>query len=180
MLELEFQPQRVWCKRGLWVVLALALIFFGLTVLDFHTLKQREQTLQLSLLGTEKLRVPARTVRENQPRSADEVRAANLIVQSLNVPWGQLMTSFEARQPGDVALLAIEPDAKKQMLRVTGEARTLANLPDYVDLLTRQGVLKDVVLIEHQVQLQDPQRPVRFVVQASWGGRSERLASNVR
>lgn len=172
-MEIDFQDAGV-ARHWRWMLL-LGLVIGVLCAmgLDYRGLKQQEQELARGLGGRASDVVPSRARVLTQTQTV-EVQAANQVIQALNVPWGQLVAAFETRDSAHVALLAIEPDARKQVVRITGEARTLAQLPDYLELLGRQSLLRDVVLLEHQIQLQDPQKPVRFVVQAGWGARAQR------
>lgn len=180
-LDLEFQPKGRAADGVRLALLALALAGLAQVVLDYRGLRLREgdtvQTLHQAQRQQNSVRDGAAAA---VPPKAEDVQAANAIIGALNVPWGQLLESLEARAGNDIALLAIEPDVKKKTVRITGEARNLAALPDYVDVLAEQKLLQDVVLIEHQVQAQDPQRPVHFVIQASWRSRQEAVVSHVR
>ncbi|WP_308622161.1 PilN domain-containing protein [Massilia sp. Se16.2.3] len=71
--------------------------------------------------------------------------------------------------PANVALLALEPDAKKRVLRITAEARSSDDMLAYVAALGREEWFGAVTLARHEVQEQDPNRPVRFQVDAEWG-----------
>lgn len=101
---------------------------------------------------------------------AVEVKQANEVLRRLSLPWDSLFLTMESAAGKDVALLALEPDAEKQVVRVSGEARDFRSLFDYVTRLEAQEAFGPVYLQSHQVQLQDPQRPVRFVLQAAWKG----------
>ncbi len=176
-VEIDFQDPWSARRRRWLLLLALAIGVLCAMCLDYRGVKQQELELMRSTGGQSSEVVPARARILTQAQAA-EVRAANQVIEALNVPWGQLVEAFESRDPGQVALLAIEPDARKRVVRITGEVRTLALLPDYLELLGRKPLLREVILLEHQVQLQDPQKPVRFVVQAAWGRRELRGQSD--
>jgi Tfp pilus assembly protein PilN len=67
-----------------------------------------------------------------------------------------------------VALLQIESDVDKQHVKISAEARTLGAMLDYLRDLEGRSILSDVYLQSHQIQQQDPERPVRFVLTATW------------
>lgn len=97
-----------------------------------------------------------------------DIRHANEVVGQLNVPWDALFQAVESADSDQVALLSIEPDAQKQVVKIGGEAKNLAAMLDYVRQLGQQAVFDRVYLQSHQVQQQDPEKPVRFMVLATW------------
>jgi hypothetical protein len=100
--------------------------------------------------------------------SAQEFRAAQLAMQRLALRWDDLFTALESTRTAGVALLAIEPDPAKGLVKVTAEARTPDAMLDYVGRLQGVTGLTDVVLASHQVRRGDPQKPMRFILLASW------------
>jgi hypothetical protein len=100
--------------------------------------------------------------------SAQEYRQAQLALQRLSLRWNDLFAALESTRPGGVALLAIEPDPGKSVVKLTAEAKSAEDMLDYVERLQRAGGLADVALASHQVKPSDPLQPVRFVVLASW------------
>lgn len=99
-----------------------------------------------------------------------EVKRANEVLRRLSLPWDSLFLTMESAAGEEVALLALEPDAEKQVVTVSGEAKDFTSLLNYVTRLEAQEAFGPVYLQSHQVQLQDPQLPVRFALQAAWRG----------
>jgi len=99
-----------------------------------------------------------------------EVQRANEVLRQLSLPWDSLFLTMESAAGEEVALLALEPDAEKQVVKVSGEARDFTSLLNYVTRLEAQEAFGPVYLQSHQVQLQDPQQPVRFALHAVWKG----------
>jgi Tfp pilus assembly protein PilN len=99
---------------------------------------------------------------------AAEWQKALTINQRLGAPWQKLLAMLESYVDEPVALLSIDPDLTKKDLLLTGEARNLDALLDYVRFLKRQNMLTDVTLQSHQVNKQDRDRPVRFRISATW------------
>lgn len=65
-------------------------------------------------------------------------------------------------------MLAIDPDAAQGRIRITAEARRHEAMLAYLQRLGQGAVLRDAVLIEHRVQRQLAERPVRFSLSATW------------
>lgn len=97
-----------------------------------------------------------------------EAAAVNTVVMQLNLPWRDLRDAVRAATPRSVALLALEPDAKQRALRLTAEAKSGDDMVDYVERLKQQPVFESVVLVRHEINDQDPNRPLRFQVDAQW------------
>lgn len=99
---------------------------------------------------------------------AVELRHANEILLQLSLPWGELFSSAEAAGTPDVALLGIESETGKRRVKISGEAKNLESILDYLRYLESRPVLAEVYLQSHELQKQDSQQPMRFVVTAQW------------
>jgi Tfp pilus assembly protein PilN len=99
---------------------------------------------------------------------AAELKSANEVLIRLTLPWGELCTSAESAGTPDVALLSIESETDKRRVKISGEAKNLESILDYLRYLKSRPALVDVYLQSHDLQKQDTQQPVRFVVNAQW------------
>jgi Tfp pilus assembly protein PilN len=101
---------------------------------------------------------------------ASEAQAAaiNAAILQLNLPWGGLHDAIKAATPASVALLALEPDTKRRVLRVTAEARSSDDMLAYVERMADQEWFAGVALTRHEINEQDPNRPIRFQFEAQW------------
>lgn len=97
-----------------------------------------------------------------------EIKHANEILRQLTLPWGDLFASAESAGTPDVALLSIESDTDKRRVKISGEAKNLESILGYLRYLESRPALVDVYLQSHELQKQDSQQPVRFVVSAEW------------
>ena len=110
-------------------------------------------------------RRPARAAPKE--RLEEEVRGAEAVVRQLTLPWASLIRTVERAATRDVAILQLQPDAESRLLRLTAEARNRDAMFEYVRRLGAAKDLADVHVVSHQVQRDEPQRPVQFSVQAS-------------
>lgn len=101
-------------------------------------------------------------------RVALELKHARDVAQQLGMPWDELFRSIEAADAPTVALLGIESTADRQRIQISAEAKNLDAMLRYVKELEGRALFADVYLHSHQIQQQDPQRPVRFVLSATW------------
>jgi hypothetical protein len=109
---------------------------------------------------------------QDMERLALEVKRANEVLRQLTLPWEELLQAVEAAGGKKVALLTLEPDIEKHQVKISGEASDMMVLLNYIMRLEEQPVFGPVYLQSHQVQLKDPDQPVRFALLAAWRSRS--------
>lgn len=97
-----------------------------------------------------------------------ELREARYVAQQLTMPWDELFRSLEAADTPTIALLGIESTSDRQRIQISAEAKNLDAMLRYVKDLEERTIFSDVFLSSHQIQQQDPQRPVRFMLSATW------------
>ncbi|VXB19759.1 PilN domain-containing protein [Massilia sp. 9I] len=99
-----------------------------------------------------------------------QAQAVNDAVMQLNLPWRDLVEAVRAATPSNVALLALEPDAKRRNLRITAETKNSDDMLAYVAQMQEQGWFASVNLVRHEIAEQEPNKPLRFQISAQWGG----------
>ena len=97
-----------------------------------------------------------------------QANAVNAAVLQLNLPWRALHDAVQAGTPANIALLALEPDARKSTVRITAEAKSSEDMIAYVEQLQKDEWFSAVVLARHEINEQDPNRPIRFQLDARW------------
>ncbi len=100
-----------------------------------------------------------------QPLAPAQREAWSRIVGQLNTPWSELMDALETATPDDVAVVAIEPDTRQARVRLQAEARNLDTLLAYAKRLDMLGAFQGVSLVKHETNDQDPNRPVRLMIE---------------
>ena len=164
----HFAPPRRLAAAGL-VVLAVSL---GLAAL--LAVWQREMVAEIDMLElAQARRAPREAPAERPPidpaRLDDAARRAQLVRLELRLPWIQLFDAVElAADPKSVALLAIEPDARRSALRITGEARNKTAMLDYMSRLGEQQPMVRAVLESHNQRGYGANSPVQFTLVAHW------------
>ncbi|TFW34406.1 PilN domain-containing protein [Massilia horti] len=158
--------------------------FFGqvatiASILLALTLGMHYRHIQISLAATEaslaathqaKLRESRRgeVAPELRIRTAEELAIANEVIRRLSLPWEDLFAALESSTDDDVVLIAIEPDADAGSVIIAAEARTSQAMMDYGQRLMGSARFGDVRIQNHQVQVQEPQKPIRFTIAARW------------
>ena len=178
-MNIDFAPRSL--RRSLYLAHPAAPVLAGLGLL---------MCVGAGLAGwkmVEQQRVRAQQLRHVQERAAaisarpaevaqvaiPEAQAAfvNAAVMQLNLPWRELQDAVAAATPRSVALVAMEPDPRKRVLKLTAETRTSDDMVAYVAELKQQELFSDVILTRHEVNEQDPNRPLRFQLEATWVAR---------
>jgi len=158
---------------GTWVALLAALAVGGavlLHALDYREAREEVEALQAALRARAGAPLAAQPVAQRAaPPSEQQATAVNAAVMQLNLPWRALHDALREATPASVALLALEPDARKRVLRITAEARNSDDMIAYVEQLQKQRWFGAVTLVRHEIGEQDPNRPIRFQVDAGWG-----------
>jgi Tfp pilus assembly protein PilN len=147
-------------------VLVIALAVAGLLVLRYREAQNQLAALDAAqgLLNAD--RRPQRAV--PQERLDQEAKIIDAAVRQLTLPWAQMIEAVEAASTSDVVVLQLQPEAQQRTLRLTAEAKNGAAMLRYVRRLGESRVLAGVYLASHQVQLEDPARPIQFSVQAAF------------
>lgn len=169
LLQLEFAPRTGVRRIGGMLLLA------GVVLACWLGYDYRERSNTLAgleyRLRAQQDRTRAVPATRNAAQLAQEQAELKLMAQvqgRLGLPWDALFNEIEATVDEHVTLLSVEPDAEKGALHVTAEARDLGAMLAYGKRLAASARFKDALIQSHQVQVQDPQRPVRFVVAAQW------------
>jgi nitrate reductase NapAB chaperone NapD len=157
----------------------LGLVMFALALLALLTVWQRHQNInqQLAMLDPSILQLKAsKGLQHAEPKlqaksSADllaKIEEAKKLASLLMIPWGDVLNALEAAALNDLALLAIEPDAKKRQLKITAEAKNKDILFSYLEKLEASDELTNVYLLKHEIVEDVDQHPIRFVAVATW------------
>lgn len=178
-LPIDFAPASL--RRSLgrvhplaWLMLCAALSAGLIVWQQAQKLRALQQEQQL-LLERQQNRLQARTPSARPVVVKTEIVAAkanavNAAIGQLNLPWHDLLAALEAATPKTIALLAIEPDAKKQLLKGQAEAKDSDGMLDYLEQLKKQPFFAQVALTKHEINEQDPNKPLRFQFEAHFAG----------
>lgn len=174
MRELDIDFENAHSAPGGW---SIPLLLASLTLLAVVGAAYRDTRAQLEYWNDEVARLrsdgiqaqPAASAPRGPGKGAEaELKRAHEIVKQLALPWGPLFQAIEAATPPDIALLGIEPNAQQHSVRLTGEGKDIHAVLAFVQQLERQALLRDVYLLDHGTPDAGPQRPARFVVEATW------------
>ncbi len=171
-LRLDYRDDGGLRKMLGYLLLILVLLLAVAMGLYFNQLRQENMHLE-SLVDSMEARingnVKASEVSQIPPvKLAEIIKFSNRAIHQLNLPWDILFSQLEAAKSDGVALLGIEPNAKSNAIKVEGEAKDYSAMIKYVRSLSEQGVLQGVYLTQHKMDDQNPDKPIRFTLEASW------------
>ena len=163
-LDIEFCASRggtPWLGRLLLAVAAVILVDTGVS---FHHARQ-------ALNDSAARQANAKRTPAGPKASPQEVAAVRETVQRLSMPWDELFMALESAASDRVALAAIEPDAKKGTVTISGDGKDYLAALSYVLNLSKTEGLEGVQLVRHEQKANDPHGPVSFAVSAGWSTR---------
>ena len=169
-LSLDYRRGSLIQHRIGMVMLTVALMAIVAMGGYYRNLTGQSARVELQVAKVEQKLHPGRsqTLPVNAQQAGAEIKAANEVVMQLTLPWNELFNALEETNTSDIALLGIEPDSRKRVVRLSGEAKNAAALFEYVRLLQANKAMSSVYLRRQQVQEQNPEKPVRFTLDASW------------
>jgi Tfp pilus assembly protein PilN len=170
-VDLDFRKEpRIAAWAGI-ALLAAGALLLAASAVQYAQLAERLSAAEATLrdLGAGARKKPRPEMQKgNAQKVAFEMQRARDLLIRLQLPWNQLFETIESAHKSDVALLSIESDNDKRRVKIAGEAKNLDALVAYLRFLEERPALTDVYLESHEIQLKDPQRPVRFVLGARW------------
>ena len=175
-LDIDFAPpglQRTLYRTGggAWLLAVLALLLcVAAGALGWRLLvQQRQDAAQLNLARTRaKAPLVVAVAVPKTPISEQQAGAVNSAVLQLNLPWRALHDAIGEATPAGVAMLALEPDARRRSIKITAETKTSDAMIAYIESLKEQELFTSVVLMRHEINELDPNKPIRFVLDAEW------------
>jgi Tfp pilus assembly protein PilN len=167
-LDLVKSPTPAW--PGM-LILLVALVCAWLSYWQYTGISERNQKTQRELaqlnVASQKVHAANQSTLSSAELEAADKRARE-VTSALLLPWSELFAALESASSNDVAVLAIEPDQKKRMVRITAEVKDFDKLVDYLKRLGKAPQLRFVRLQRYEVREGDPQHPLQFTVEASW------------
>ncbi|MES2260832.1 MAG: PilN domain-containing protein [Pseudomonadota bacterium] len=150
-------------------VIGLALCA-GAAVTAYDMLEQRNARAQLlqQLQRRQAAQLKTPVIAASTAIPEAQARAVNAAILQLNLPWRDLQEALAAATPPAVALLALEPDPRKQVLKITAEAKNADDMIGYIEQLKGQEFFSGAALTRHEVNQQDANRPLRFQLEVRW------------
>lgn len=155
-----------WLMFGIGVTVAAGAVFYYASL--SRELSGWEDNASEMMQHAQRGKTAIGTEPRNPEETERELKSANEVLQKLTVPWENLFTALEATRGDKIALLAMEPDVRKGQVRIIAEAKTANDMLDYLRRLGGEAAFSGVILVNHQIQQQDAERPLRFSIAVNW------------
>ena len=107
-------------------------------------------------------------IKEFSQEIRKEITQANAILDQINMPWETLFDAIENAATEEIALLSLQPNVASRTLRLSGEAKSMSELLDFVEALERELIFENVHLLNYKVKQDNPHRPIIFLLTAAW------------
>jgi Tfp pilus assembly protein PilN len=154
-----------------WLVLAAGIALGIAAAVTLFKLAEQRNRLDTEIeteLHAARVTRAARPVPKPVAIPEAQAKAVNQAIAQLNLPWSDVFDAVEAATSPTIALLSLEPDARKRRLNGIAESRSSEGMIAYIEDLKRQAFFTTVVLTRHEINEQDPNKPLRFHFEAQW------------
>jgi len=95
-----------------------------------------------------------------------QVRATNSAIAQLNTPWPAVLDGFERVATADIALLQIEPDHRRGLVKGIAEAKNHQQMLLYLAVLGAVDPFAGAMVRKQEINEKDVNRPLRFMFEA--------------
>jgi hypothetical protein len=168
LLNLDFHPPGTRPSLSGSVLLLLGIAAVAAAFASIRHAEATKATMEEQVALQEQVRQKRQPNRNVDKRKATRTEEALLararVIASLDYSWQPMFAALEATQSKKVALLSIEANQTKKQVRIIAEARTLTDAVAYVGQLQRQGAVSRALLLQHDVQSEPAEHPVRFTL----------------
>lgn len=151
-------------RRRDWIVLALSAVLIMVVLTEIRQLQQQQ-----SPSNVESRPEQTRHQAELLVASPRQQRQLQSMVQSLNLPWYELLSALELikQEHPDVYLIAILPDVANQQILLRGEAKTLDSLLSFIDSLNQHAMFRSALPLNQQ-QIIPKAGSMLFTLKLEW------------
>ena len=163
--------RRRWSPKA-WLVAVIAGLVAFTAALYVANVRSHTRDLRAELNAMQWTERRAASRPSSAPITVDQARSVNDAVRRLNLEWDKIFAALKGADAavgngaGRVSLLTLEPDPASGLVKLTAEARSLSAMVGYQKQLENQAGVESAVVTKHEVQLDTPQAPVRFVIEA--------------
>lgn len=148
---------------------ALLAVAGGLVVLGLQLWQQHGLALDLTqALDRHQARQGARRLSAPPAVTVEQAKAHNTVVHQLNIPWTDLWNALERHADPQVAVLAMDPDASRRVIRVLAEAKDAETVIRFAQVLADDPSFGGLRLRQQETNEADANRPVRLSFELRW------------
>jgi len=131
---------------------------------NWQTARASVAGLNVQLAAMEQKRpaaAPRPRVRTDEGARSSQARIAS----QLSYAWQPAFEALAAARSNSIALVSLDAVQAKSQVNLVAEARQLADAVTFIDALQQQPGVIRAALLQHEMQADNAQKPVRFTVQ---------------
>jgi Tfp pilus assembly protein PilN len=167
-LALNFvQRRRLASPLGL-LLLVGGLAAAGLVAVDYLDARDELERAELRLVRLKRPEATPRPREGGAPSARGDAQTVDRAAARLRLPWDAMLREIETRTNPAVALLGIEAQGQARTVRISGEAKTMADVVAYVSHLRESPWIKAAYLSGHEERQAGAVRVIRFSLDAQW------------
>lgn len=102
------------------------------------------------------------------PAALNDAKAVGNAVSQLGLPWNAVLHEMESLSDPAVAILSVEGQGQARTLRITGEAKTMADVVTYVGQLRGSRWIGSAYLSSHEDKQAGAVKVLRFALDVTW------------
>lgn len=158
-LDFDFHARPARPGKGALVLALAGAVALGWSWTHLQAARATEAGLALQIAALERTapRAAARPAADTATQTA-QADVAALLAYS----WQPAFEALANALDDTVALVSLDASQTRSQLKLVAEARTLADAVALIDRLQQQPGVKRAALVQHEVQTEADQQPVRF------------------
>jgi Tfp pilus assembly protein PilN len=167
-LHIDFVPRRRFASWLGLLLFAAGLGAVSVAAIDYLDASDELERVELKQARQQRPDAGARPRAKTASAPRDDTQAIDRVTAQLQLPWDALLHELETRTGPAVALLDIEAQGQTRTLRITGEAKTMADIVAYLGQLRESELIEAANLSHHEEKLVAAVSIIRFSLDASW------------
>lgn len=166
-LDLNFMAhRRLGSPLGL-LVLAAGMVAASVVAVDYVEGRAELERVQMRQARQPKPDAPRQRTSAS-PATQDDAKAMGRVSSQLRLPWDAVLREMELMVDPAVAILSVEGQGQTRTLRITGEAKAMADVVAYVNRLRQSSLIETAYLSGHEEKQAGAVKVIRFSLDAVW------------
>jgi nitrate reductase NapAB chaperone NapD len=160
-LDFDFHARPARPGKGVIVLALVGAAALGWSWTHLQAARATEAGLALQIAALEQA-APRAAARPTSATDAAIQTAQTDVAALLAYSWQPAFEALANALDDTVALVSLDASQTRSQLKLVAEARTLADAVALIDRLQQQPGVKRAALVQHEVQTEAEQQPVRF------------------
>jgi Tfp pilus assembly protein PilN len=167
-LGLNFVERRRYVSPLGWLLLAGGAALAVVLAFDLRDAQTELERVQLQQARLSRPVATARAKSASKPAAREDVKLIERVASKLQLPWDAVLDEIDQLEDPAVAILGVEAQGQAHSLRLTGEAREMADVVAYVRRLRKSPSIESANLSHHEEKQAGAVKVIRFSLDANW------------